>query len=190
MGKTDEEMVEEMMKRVEANDAGAMFALGSHYHYGNLGLQQDRVKGKELWKQAVKLGSSKADFALGTFYDEGGDSKRAKVHYEAAAMAGHDMARNNLGIMEAQSRNMQRALKHWMISASAGNHYAMNNLLLLFKQDLVPQDEIDASLTAYNNSCAEMRSEARVAYICWYIEARCGYIRSVFGVNGNLSTTG
>jgi hypothetical protein len=64
-------------------------------------------------------------------------------------------------------------------SISAGNHYAMENLLLLLKHNLVSQDKIDACLTAYNNSCADMRSEAR-----------CGYIRCVFGVNGNLSTTG
>ena len=28
------------------------------------------------------------------------------------------------------------------------------------------RESIDSTLTAYNNSCAEMRSEARDAYIC------------------------
>jgi hypothetical protein len=42
MGKTDEENVEELMKRVEANDAGAMYVLGSYYFHGQLGLLQER----------------------------------------------------------------------------------------------------------------------------------------------------
>jgi hypothetical protein len=99
IGKTDEERIEELKKRVDVNDAGAIYLLGSYYHHGQYGLQQDLVKGAELWKQAAKLGSSKAHYNLGNFYDDGGDSKKAKFHYEAAAMAGHEVARNNLGII-------------------------------------------------------------------------------------------
>ena len=50
VGKTDEEMlVEEILKRVEANDAVAMGMLGSYYYHGELGLQQDHNKAIELW---------------------------------------------------------------------------------------------------------------------------------------------
>jgi TPR repeat protein len=96
MGKTDDDRIEELMKRVEANDAGAMHVLGSYYDHGQLGLQQDLAKGVELWKQAAKLGSSEAHFALGCNYDEEGDSKKEKFHYEAAAMAGNEAARCKL----------------------------------------------------------------------------------------------
>jgi hypothetical protein len=161
-GKTNEENMQELMKRVEANDAGAMYILGSYYSHGQLGLQQDMAKAMELWTQASKLGSSCSHFHLGM---QGGDLKKAKVHYEAAAMAGHELARNNLGTMEAQSGNMERAVKHWMISASAGHHGAMNNLLITFKQGLVSRNAMDSTLTAYNIACAEMRSEARDAFI-------------------------
>jgi DNA-directed RNA polymerase subunit RPC12/RpoP len=164
-GKTDKEKVEELMKRVEANDAGAIYILGSYYAHGQLGLQQEMAKGVDLWTQASKLGSSHSHFHLGCTYGEGGNLKKAKFHYEAAAMAGHELARNNLGTMEAQSGNMERAVKHWMISASAGHHGAMNNLLITFKQGLVSRNAMDSTLTAYNNSCAEMRSEARDAFI-------------------------
>ena len=34
----------------------------------------------------------------------------------------------------------------------------------------ISRDAIDSSLTAYNTSCAEMRSEARDAYIQWHID--------------------
>jgi TPR repeat protein len=162
---TDEEEIEQLMKRVEVNDANSMHVLGSYYDLGSAGLLQDREKAIELWKQAAELGSSKAHFQLGPFYDEGGDLKKAKFHYETAAMAGHEGARYNLGHIEYKLGERKRAVKHWMIAASAGHYDAMVNLLIAFKQGLVSRDAVDSTLTAYNTSCAEMRSEARDAWI-------------------------
>jgi TPR repeat protein len=170
MSETVEEEIKQTMKRVEANDARAMCQLGNSYHMGRVGLQQDHAKALELWKKAAGLGSSQAHFQLGVCHSEGGDLKKAKFHYEAAAMAGDEVARNNLGNLEAQSENNERAIKHWMISASAGHHGAMNNLIWAFKQGVVSRDQIDSTLTAYNTSCAEMRSEARDAHIKLCIE--------------------
>ena len=164
-GKTDEERVDELMIRVEANDAGAMYILGNHYYHGHLGLLQDRVRAMELWKQAAALGSSKAYYQLGCIYREGGDSKKAKFHYEAAAMAGHEGARLNLGCMEAQSGNVDRAVKHWIVAASAGEYGAMHTLTKNFEKGYVSREAIISTLTAYNTSCDEMRSEARDAVI-------------------------
>ena len=76
VNKTDEERVEELMKRVEVNDAGAMYVLGSNYYHGDLGLQQDWARAMELWKQAAELGSSLAHYHLGNEYLKGGDSKK------------------------------------------------------------------------------------------------------------------
>jgi TPR repeat protein len=115
----------------------------------------------ELWKQAGILGSH----ALGNMYHEGGNSKKEKFHYEAAAMAGHEVARLNLGAIEMKSRNSQRAVKHWTIAASAGYHTAMVNLIVAFRRGHISRHEIDLTLTAYNNSCVEMRSEERDAFI-------------------------
>jgi TPR repeat protein len=39
-----------------------------------------------LYKKAAELGTSKAHMALGNIYHVGGDKKKAKFHYEAAAM--------------------------------------------------------------------------------------------------------
>jgi TPR repeat protein len=159
IGKTDEERVEDLTKRVEAKDAGAMYVLGSYYQHGQLGLLSDQERA--IWKQAAELGSSQAHFQLGIIYDEGGDSNKAKFHYEAAAMAGHEDARFNLGLMEYNSGNVERAVKHWKIAASAGNH----NLLDEFKDGALIRESVDSTLAVYNNSCAEMRSEARDAFI-------------------------
>ena len=163
--KTDEERVKELKKRVEVNDSGAMYILGNSYGRGYLGLRQDHAKGIELLAKAAGLGSSEAHFELGAHFDEAGDSKKERFHYEAAAMAGHENARVNLGLMELQSGNTERAVKHWMIAASAGSFRAMHNLRTAFKDGLVSRDTIESTLTAYNNSCVEMRSKARDAAI-------------------------
>jgi hypothetical protein len=67
--------------------------------------------------------------------------------------------------LEAEAGNMDRALKHCTIAASAGCYDAMYKLITLFKNGLVSRESIDSILTAYNNSCAEMRSKARDAAI-------------------------
>jgi TPR repeat protein len=168
--KTDEDLVEELMKRVDVNDANAMYLLGNHYQQGLGSFRQDRTKAVELWKQAAGLGCSKAHFQLCVYFDEEGDSKKEKFHLEAGAMAGHDLARSNLGIMEVASCNTERAVKHWVIAASVGNFYAMHNLQQVFEKGYVSRDLMDSTLTAYNNSCLEMRSEARDAYVRFFID--------------------
>jgi len=169
MGKTDKEIVEDLMKRVEANDAGATYVLGSYHYHGQYGLHQDEKKATELWTQAAELGFSTAHEALGKIYVKRGDVKKAKFLYEAAAMAGHEVARNNLGYMEYKSGNMERGLKHWTIAASSGHHMAMSNLIQLFKRGIGSRDTIDSTLIAYNKSCVEMRSEARDAAIRFFM---------------------
>jgi hypothetical protein len=159
-GKTEEERVQEIMKRVEANDAGAMHLLASYYCQGIFGFLQDRTKAISLWKQAAELGSSQAHYHLGVIYYEGGNLKKAKFRWEAAAMAGDERARFNLGLIEG-SGNAERTVKHWMIAASSGCYTAMHALKTFFEEGFMPRDAIESILTAYNASCAEMRSEAR-----------------------------
>jgi TPR repeat protein len=169
-GKTDEDQVAEIMKRVEANDAASIYVLGSsYYNFGVYGLQQDYAKSMELYARAADLGSSYAHNNLGVIY-EGSNVKKAKFHFEAAAMAGHEVARLNLGCLERHFGNSERAIKHWMIAASAGDYNAMNSLQIVFKQGSLGRESINSTLAAYNNSCAEMRSEDRDAYIRTIIE--------------------
>jgi TPR repeat protein len=166
ISKTDEERNEELMKRVDVkNDAGAMCVLAKCYFNGRGGLHQDMTKANELFARAANLGSSTAHNSLGTHYSEVGDLKKAKFHLEAAAMAGHELARFNLGAMDYNFGNKEQALKHWTIAASAGCYRAMHHLRTCFEQGFVSRESIDSTLTAYNNSCTEMRSDARDAYI-------------------------
>jgi TPR repeat protein len=155
---------------VEANDPASIYMLAGCYYHGQTGFQEDHAKAIELYARAAELGFSKAHSHLANNYHEGGDLKKAKFHFEATAMAGCELAQFNLGCMEAQSRNMERALKHWTFAASAGHYIAMHNLLIALKNHDISRESMDSTLAAYNNSCAEMRSEARDAYIRVIIE--------------------
>jgi TPR repeat protein len=163
--KTRDEDVEEMMKRVEANDPTSTHLLANSYHNGLNGFQQDHARSIELFTKSAELGFSEAHYQLANIYRRGGDMKKAKLHYEAAAMAGHEESRCCLGIMEFESGNWERAAKHWTIAASAGHYTSMQTLITFIKKGLVSRESIDSTLAAYNNSCAEVRSEARDAYI-------------------------
>jgi hypothetical protein len=54
--------------------------------------------------------------------------------------------------------------------ASAGHYISLWNLLVSFKGGAVSRESIDWTLAAYNNACAEMRSEARDSYIRFNLE--------------------
>jgi len=95
------------MKRVEANNAASFYLLANSYHDGVGGLEQDRAKAMEIYVKAADLGSSQAHYRLGNIYYDGGDSKKAKFYFEAAAMAGDEVARINLGIVETRSGNVE-----------------------------------------------------------------------------------
>jgi TPR repeat protein len=163
--KTDEEIVGELMKRAEANDAASIYVLASFYQHGLNGFQQDHAKAIEFYARAAELGYSKAHYCLGNIYDLGGDLKKARFHFEAAAMAGNEVARYNIGNLEFKSGNINRAVKHWTIAASVGHYKAMHNLLVALKKGYVSTESIDSTLAAYNSSCVEMSYETREAYI-------------------------
>jgi tetratricopeptide (TPR) repeat protein len=170
---TDEELLEKLMKRVAVNDVGAICQLAKHYEKVNGCFHQDHAKSMELFTRAANLGCSESQFCIGLKYDKAGDLKNAKFHYEAAAMAGHEMARFNLGVYEYNYGNIEQATKHWIIAASAGNYIAMHELRAFFEREggnfygkrIVSRESFDSTLEAYNISCVEMRSEARDVFI-------------------------
>ena len=77
--KTDKEIREKMMKRVEGNDAVAIYLLAQDYYLGQNGLHQDEEKAKELYARAAGLGLSVAHYHLGNIYHKGGDLKKVKT---------------------------------------------------------------------------------------------------------------
>ena len=65
--KTDEEDVEDNMKRAAANDPASICMLANSYQRGIAGFPQDHVKAIELYARAVELGSSAAHCSLCCF---------------------------------------------------------------------------------------------------------------------------
>ena len=126
---TDEVKVAKLTTRVEANDSSSTYLLAHNYYHGLKGLQQDRVMAIQLFTKAADLGFSKAHSHLRNVYLEGRDMKKAKFHWEAAAMAGCEVARHNLGSIETNSGNLDQVIKHWIIAASGGQYCAMQELI-------------------------------------------------------------
>jgi TPR repeat protein len=112
--KTEEEDNEDLMKRVAVNDTVSICMLAGSYHHGLNGFQQDHAKAKELYTRAADLGCNDAHSSLGNIYHDAGDMKKTKFHWEAAAMAGNEVARYNIGCLEFKSGNIERAVKHWL----------------------------------------------------------------------------
>ena len=161
----NENEIEKVKKRVEANDVNTLTELGCFYAIGSHGLRTDWNKAFELWTRAAELGSSRARYAIGSAYLHGKgveiDGKKARHHLELAAIAGHEMARFSLGRMEYNSGNMERALKHCMISASAGHNDSMTVIQREFEKGLVQRNVYELTFKACNDSRAEMTSQAR-----------------------------
>jgi hypothetical protein len=88
-------------------------------------------------------------------------------------MAGHEGARSNIGHLEfLQFNNTDRAIKHWIIAASSasGSHLAMKAMRSCFENGIdIVRESLNSTLTAYNTSCGEMRSEASDAFICSFL---------------------
>ena len=83
----------------------------------------------------------------------------------------------SLGCIEYESGNMRWDIRHWTIAASSGSHNAVYDLLVAFNRGSVTRDEIDSTLTAYNISCVELRSEARDAVIRLSIDRWLAYLK-------------
>ena len=66
-----DKVLKEVLNRVEANDAGAIYMLGNSYENGLNGLQQDQTKAIELYVRAADLGCSKAHYHLGMLIMKG-----------------------------------------------------------------------------------------------------------------------
>jgi hypothetical protein len=162
---SDEVQIERIEKRVEANDAQAMFNLGGFYQFGITGLRQDHAKALELFHKSAKLGNHHAHFSLSSCYQNGDtverDTRKATYHAQLAAMAGNVQTRYNLGSSEGIAGNMDRAYKHYMISANDGYNLSMKSVQEGHKRGFVTKDDYAKTTRAYGNSIEEMKSDDR-----------------------------
>lgn len=160
--KEDKEALDGLRKRIELNDPVAAYYFGCKYHKGTMGLSQDSGRALELFRQALQLGNTDAHFTIGEYYfrgyeEVGGkDMKKAKYHWEQAAMGGHASSRHNLGAMERNAGNTERSIKHFKIAAEDGYEDSMNQIYT----DFVNR-EMDMR-TYYNISQAHDKAEEEI----------------------------
>ena len=161
---TDDEVLEQKRKRVEAGDAEAIHGLGCDYADGDDGLIQDRAMALELWHRAAKLGNAKSYYSIGISYLNGRDERDEKkaVHYwELAAMRGDATSRHNLGTFEFNAGNMDRALKHHMIAVGFGDNDSLELIKQMFINGHATKDDYAKALQAYQAYLDEIKSPQR-----------------------------
>ena len=162
---SDEEIFEQVKKRVEMGDDEAIFELGYYYFEGMHGLPQDSAKAVGLYLRAGELGSAASYNNIGTAYDNGEgverDEKKASHNYELAAMRGDVVARYNLGITEKEADNTDRALKHFMIAVRLGRNESLKEIKRLFMKGHATKDDYAKALRVYQAYLDEIRSDQR-----------------------------
>ena len=162
-----DEMIEQIKKRTDANDAEATCSLGLYYTNGQYGLPQNRTKALELWHQAGELGHTTAYYNIGmAYYNADGverDEKKALHYMELAAMGGIIEARHNLGVLELEGHagNMSRALRHFMIAAGCGHTASLENIKVIFMNGEATKDDYAKALRVYQAYLVETKSAQR-----------------------------
>ena len=164
---SDGEYIERLKKRVEANDAVAIYNLGCYHAHGKYGVRQNLKKANKLYLRAGELGCTEAHCRIGYAYYTGSgmeiDEEKAKYYYELAAMGGNVHARHNLGDLEKRAGNMKRAVKHWMISAGAGFDKSLGDIQQGYLNGHATKDDFEKALRTHKEANDEMKSDQRDA---------------------------
>ena len=163
---TDEEIIRQLMKRVDAGDADATQIVAGYYSLERCGLPKDQTNALELWHRAGELGSASSYHNISKAYFLGSngvekDVKKA-VHYtELAAMRGDAISRNNLGLLEQDVGNVERAIKHFMIAIRGGYGDSLKSIQKLYLNGHTTKDVYAQALLAYQSYLGEIRSYQR-----------------------------
>ena len=157
--KTDEGCIEQLMKRIEANDPVAMCSMGK------VRCKEGEYNAAfEYWTRAAALGDIEAHYEVSLLYREGRgvekDEKKELYHLEQAAIEGHPMARHNLGVMEWRKGRLDRAAKHFIIAAYLGDDASLKCVKDLYKAGLVRKDDFATALRGHEATNSPQREEA------------------------------
>ena len=160
--RTKEEINEQWMKRIEANDPFALRQIGMKKYIGG-----DYNTAFEYLKRAAALGDVQAHFQLSIYYEDGEivekDEKKFLYHLKEAAIGGHPDARYNLALVEGLNgeQDIDRAAKHFIIAAKLGYDKSLEILKVLYKAGDVSKDDFAAALRGYHAAIEAMKSPLR-----------------------------
>ncbi len=173
---TNEQVDQNLMKRVKANDPVALNHVGK--------MRRDEGEYEEAFQyftKAAELGGIDAHNNLSNAYHlaEGveKDMKKAVHHLEEAAIGGHPEARNNLGCYEKDSGRHERAMKHFIIAAKLGYNDALDTVKQGFVDGLVSKEDYEAALRGHQAAVDATKSEQRKEGEEFYLNGGFGAIR-------------
>ncbi len=151
------------MKRIEANDPGALLQEGLIQ-----GSKGDYIKAFEYYTKAAELGDlPEAHFRLAYLYQNGKgvevDVGKEIYHLEEAAVGGHPIARHNLGAYDWNNGDKERAVKHWIIAATQGEDNSVRILTEMFKEGFVSKEDLASALRAHQAAVNATKSPQREA---------------------------
>jgi len=163
---TEKEMVKRYKKRMELNDAMAIYNLGAFSTEGQYGLPRNMAKALELYHRAAELGYAGAYYNIGNAYRNGRgverDMKKAEHYYELAAMDGVIEARNNLGATEEVLKgNVDRAIKHYLIAIEGGNKMSLESVKQLYIIEHATKEDYTKALGKFQEYVDEVKSKQR-----------------------------
>ena len=165
---SDEDYLKRLHKRIDADDAMAIYILAHHYRHARHGLPQDSAKALELFVRAGELGHAGAYCNIGYAYEIGAESygiekdmKKSKHYYALAAMEGDVRARHNLGVLEEEEGNFTIALKHFMIATQGGDGKTLKKIQRFYSNGHAMKCDYAKALRSYQDLLAEIKSVKR-----------------------------
>ncbi len=158
--KTDEEIDQNLIKRVKANDPVALFLMGNKCQ-----VEGDIEGAVNYFMEAAKLGDIEAHYNLAAVYHDGRgverDIKNEIHHLEEAAIGGHPSARYNLANHEGRDGRFDRATKHFIIAAKLGHDEALAAVKDHFLRGFVSKEDYEAALRGHQAAVDATNSKQR-----------------------------
>ncbi len=147
----NEEIHQNLMKRVKVNDPVALFEMGIKCQ------EEGDIGGAiQYWTKAATLGNMIAHYNLSLSYQLGDgvekDKKKEVYHLEEATIGGHPDARYNLGIEEVNSGRTERGMKHLVIATNLGHDESL---------EAVSKEDYASALRGHQAAVDATKSEQR-----------------------------
>jgi tetratricopeptide (TPR) repeat protein len=157
---TEEEIEENRIKRIEANDPVAIQQQGVHACK-----KGDYSSAVEYYTKAAESGDIEAHYQLSGCFGLGRgvekDEKKELFHWEEAAIGGHPFARYNLGNHEGKNGRIERAIKHWIIAANLGDDGAIKVIRRQYTQGTISKENFASALRAHQAAVDATKSPQR-----------------------------
>jgi tetratricopeptide (TPR) repeat protein len=171
--KTQEEVNQNLMERMKANDPIALNQMGAKCC--NEGDFEGSV---QYYTKAAGLGNIDAHYNLACMYQlgkgVGKDLKKKVYHLEEAAIGGHPDARYNLGCDDMCNGRIDRAMKHFVIAANLGDDSALEQVKECFQGGWVSKDDYEAALRGHQAAVDATKSDQRDAAYAFFAQNNVG----------------